>query len=102
MEYKSSRSDWLSGQKVNKCADWSETKFPLVKLNCTLPQETPSGKRPVSKCRDQYRVKNPGFEVDLSDFSISMRLRKMVENFFLDYFLADFKSCLFFDIPFRK
>ena len=23
-------SDWLSDQKVNKCADWSNTKFPLV------------------------------------------------------------------------
>ena len=23
-------SDWLRGQNVNKCADWSRTKFPLV------------------------------------------------------------------------
>ena len=26
----STRFDWLNGQKVNKCADWSKTKFPLV------------------------------------------------------------------------
>ena len=25
-------SDWLRGQNVNKCADWSRTKFPLVSL----------------------------------------------------------------------
>ena len=27
---KSTRSDWLRGQKVNKCADWSKIKFLLV------------------------------------------------------------------------
>ena len=29
-KYKSARSDWLCGQKVNKSANWRKTKFPVV------------------------------------------------------------------------